>query len=65
MLYGGFYTIDKVGAHIFFRWKSKDIILFILDLDQLNHILGILGSPGAEDLSCIINEKVSTSLWLY
>ena len=27
-------------------------------LDQLNHILGILGSPTSEDLSCIINEKV-------
>ncbi len=30
-----------------------------VDLDQLNHILGILGSPSSEDLSCIINEKVS------
>ena len=28
-------------------------------LDQLNHILGILGSPSNEDLACIINEKVS------
>ena len=28
-------------------------------LDQLNHILGILGSPSKEDLACIINEKVS------
>lgn len=27
-------------------------------LDQLNHILGILGSPTAEDLEYIINEKV-------
>lgn len=27
-------------------------------LDQLNHILGVLGSPGQEDLDCIINEKV-------
>ena len=27
-------------------------------LDQLNHILGVLGSPSAEDLECIINEKV-------
>nr|WPC85274.1 extracellular regulated protein kinase [Mytilus coruscus] len=26
-------------------------------LDQLNHILGILGSPSQEDLDCIINEK--------
>lgn len=28
-------------------------------LDQLNHILGVLGSPSKEDLECIINEKVS------
>ena len=27
-------------------------------LDQLNHILGILGSPSNEDLNCIINDKV-------
>lgn len=27
-------------------------------LDQLNHILGVLGSPSQEDLKCIINEKV-------
>lgn len=27
-------------------------------LDQLNHILGVLGSPSPEDLECIINEKV-------
>ena len=27
-------------------------------LDQLNHILGILGSPCQDDLDCIINEKV-------
>lgn len=37
------------------------------DLDQLNHILGILGSPGQEDLDCILNEKVcnnhSMKLW--
>ena len=26
-------------------------------LDQLNHILGVLGSPSQEDLSCILNEK--------
>lgn len=27
-------------------------------LDQLNHILGVLGSPSEEDLETIINEKV-------
>lgn len=31
-------------------------------LDQLNHILGILGSPSQEDLECIINEKVNPTL---
>ena len=29
------------------------------DLDQLNHILGVLGSPSQEDLQCIMNEKVT------
>ena len=28
------------------------------DLDQLNHILGVLGSPSQDDLMCIMNEKV-------
>ena len=32
------------------------------DLDQLNHILNIVGSPSAEDLSCIMNDKVKTVL---
>ena len=31
-------------------------------LDQLNHILGILGSPSPEDLNCIINEKARSYL---
>ena len=31
-------------------------------LDQLNHILGILGSPSNEDLSCIRNEKARSYL---
>uniref|UniRef100_A0AAY4BJQ4 Mitogen-activated protein kinase n=1 Tax=Denticeps clupeoides TaxID=299321 RepID=A0AAY4BJQ4_9TELE len=31
-------------------------------LDQLNHILGILGSPSQEDLSCIINLKARNYL---
>ena len=54
-----FWLMTQVGTHIWYKWKSIGIILFTLDLDQLNHILGILGSPGAEDLNCIINEKVS------
>jgi len=28
-------------------------------LDQLNHILGVLGSPSNDDLNCIINIKVN------
>lgn len=31
-------------------------------LDQLNHILNILGSPTQEDLNCIINEKARSYL---
>ncbi|XP_072164078.1 mitogen-activated protein kinase 1-like isoform X1 [Diadema setosum] len=31
-------------------------------LDQLNHILGILGSPCPDDLACIINEKARAYL---
>ncbi|TFJ96182.1 pyridoxamine 5'-phosphate oxidase [Platysternon megacephalum] len=31
-------------------------------LDQLNHILGILGSPSLDDLNCIINMKARNYL---
>lgn len=31
-------------------------------LDQLNHILGILGSPSTDDLNCIRNEKARSYL---
>ncbi|CAG0914226.1 unnamed protein product [Notodromas monacha] len=31
-------------------------------LDQLNHILGVLGSPSREDLDCIINDKARSYL---
>lgn len=31
-------------------------------LDQLNHILGVLGSPTQEDLNCIINDKARAYL---
>ena len=30
---------------------------FVSDLDQLNYILSVLGSPSQEDLNCIINDK--------
>jgi mitogen-activated protein kinase 1/3 len=31
-------------------------------LDQLNHILGVLGSPSQDDLDCIVNEKARSYL---
>ncbi|XP_041566071.1 mitogen-activated protein kinase ERK-A isoform X3 [Drosophila elegans] len=31
-------------------------------LDQLNHILGVLGSPSRQDLECIINDKARNYL---
>ena len=34
------------------------------DLDQLNHILGVLGSPTLEDLQCIKNDKVYSGIML-
>lgn len=34
-------------------------------LDQLNHILGVLGSPSPDDLECIINEKVRISALIH
>ncbi|KXJ82751.1 hypothetical protein RP20_CCG011525 [Aedes albopictus] len=34
-------------------------------LDQLNHILGVLGSPSQKELECIINEKARSYMqWL-
>ena len=39
------------------RFMSLTNIVYT-DLDQLNHILGVLGSPSQEDLMCIMNEKV-------
>ena len=46
-------------------WFETEIVCFLIQpsfdwisLHQLNHILGILGSPGPDDLNCIINEKV-------
>lgn len=35
------------------------------DLDQLNHILGVLGSPSLEDLQCIKNDKVCGARLFY
>ena len=45
-------------------WINNNYIVhsILLGLDQLNHILGILGSPSQEDLNCIINEKARSYL---
>lgn len=53
--------LEKLSTLFYFQHISEQKFLNLsLDLDQLNHILGILGSPSQEDLDCIINEKVST-----
>lgn len=44
-----------------FHASSPLMSLTNTDLDQLNHILGVLGSPSQEDLMCIMNEKVKNS----
>ena len=41
------------------------IIVLYIDLDQLNHILNVVGTPSAEDLQCIMNEKVSMNVSMY
>ena len=38
------------------------IIVLYIDLDQLNHILNIIGTPSAEDFQWITNEKVSMNI---
>jgi len=42
----------------YYSLNVDDIVRRTTDLDQLNHILGVLGSPSQEDLACIINDKV-------
>ena len=37
--------------------KVPSLTRLPLDLDQLNHILNVLGSPSSEDLGCIHNDK--------
>ena len=36
----------------------------VIDLDQLNHIMNVVGTPSAEDLQCVRNEKVISSVYL-
>ena len=39
-----------------------DSLARCLDLDQLNLILAVQGSPSQEDLTCILNDKVCYDL---
>ena len=39
-------------------WCVCILTYYYVDLDQLNHILNVVGSPSQEDLDCIVNEKV-------
>jgi len=41
-----------------FHLQDNSWIIFNIDLDQLNLILAIQGSPSQEDLNCILNDKV-------
>ena len=41
----------------FYRILGQYMYFLFTDLDQLNYILSVLGSPSQEDLNCIINDK--------
>eukprot|EP00731_Ephydatia_muelleri_P018564 Em0011g604a len=49
--------IWSVGCILAEMLSNKPIFPGKHYLDQLNHILNIVGSPSAEDLSCIMNDK--------
>jgi serine/threonine protein kinase len=50
------------GKHYLDQVAAKAFATALNPLLQLNHILGILGSPGPDDLNCIINEKARSYL---
>uniref|UniRef100_A0A3Q3A815 Mitogen-activated protein kinase n=1 Tax=Kryptolebias marmoratus TaxID=37003 RepID=A0A3Q3A815_KRYMA len=54
--------IWSVGCILAEMLSNKPIFPGKHYLDQLNHILGILGSPSQEDLNCIINAKARNYL---
>ncbi|KAM4717871.1 mitogen-activated protein kinase 3 [Anableps anableps] len=54
--------IWSVGCILAEMLNNKPIFPGKHYLDQLNHILGILGSPSPEDLNCIINVKARNYL---
>nr|UJT98798.1 mitogen-activated protein kinase [Propylea japonica] len=54
--------IWSVGCILAEMLSNKPIFPGKHYLDQLNHILGILGSPSQEDLDCIINVKAKSYL---
>ncbi|PRD34374.1 UNVERIFIED_CONTAM: Mitogen-activated protein kinase 3 [Trichonephila clavipes] len=58
------HTVDiwSVGCILAEMLSNKPIFPGKHYLDQLNHILNIIGSPSQEDMCCIINEKARTYL---
>ncbi|CAL1277724.1 unnamed protein product [Larinioides sclopetarius] len=54
--------IWSVGCILAEMLSNKPIFPGKHYLDQLNHILNIVGSPSQEDMYCIINEKARTYL---
>ncbi|XP_077728023.1 mitogen-activated protein kinase 3-like [Canis aureus] len=54
--------IWSVGCILAEMLSNRPIFPLKHYLDQLNHILGILGSPSQEDLNCIINMKARNYL---
>lgn len=54
------YTVDmwSVGCILAEMISNRPLFPGKHYLDQLNHILNIIGSPTANDLTCIRNEKV-------
>ncbi|KAF3700406.1 Mitogen-activated protein kinase 3 [Channa argus] len=54
--------IWSVGCILAEMLSNKPIFPGKHYLDQLNHILGVLGSPSQEDLNCIINMKARNYL---
>ncbi|XP_022101090.1 mitogen-activated protein kinase 1-like [Acanthaster planci] len=52
----------SVGCILAEMFNSKPIFPGKHYLDQLNHILNVLGSPSSEDLDCILNGKARSYL---
>ncbi|KAG8175870.1 hypothetical protein JTE90_026995 [Oedothorax gibbosus] len=59
---GKHFDVWSVGCCFAEMISSKALFPGKNYLDQLNHILNIVGSPSQEDMNCIINEKARTYL---